>query len=76
MEEVKSALKGDDPAAIASAVERLSTAQQNAAQELYKDTQAAGAPPPGGTEPGAGAPESGAGDGEVIDAEVVEDDKK
>ena len=76
VEEVKSALEGDDPAAIASAVERLNTAQQNAAQELYKDTQAAGAPPPGGTEPGAGAPESGAGDGEVIDAEVVEDDKK
>ena len=76
VEEVKSALEGDDPAAITSAVERLNTAQQNAAQELYKDTQAAGAPPPGGTGPGDGAPESGAGDGEVIDAEVVEDDKK
>ena len=76
VEEVKSALEGDDPAAITSAVERLNTAQQNAAQELYKDTQAAGAPPPGGAEPGDGAPESGAGDGEVIDAEVVEDDKK
>ena len=77
VEEVRSALKGDDPAAITSAVERLNTAQQNAAQELYKSTEAAGAPPPpGGTEPGGGAPESGAGDGDVIDAEVVEDDKK
>ena len=76
VEEVKSALGGDDPAAIKSAVERLNTAQQNAAQELYKDTQAADAPPPGGTGPGDGAPASGAGDGEVIDAEVVEDDKK
>ena len=76
VEEVKSALEGDDPAAITSAVERLNTAQQNAAQELYKNTEAAGAPPPGGTEPGGGAPESGAGDGDVIDAEVVEDDKK
>ena len=76
VEEVKSALEGDDAAAITSAVERLNTAQQNAAQELYKDTQAAGAPPPGGAEPGDGAPASGAGDGEVIDAEVVEDDKK
>ncbi len=76
VEEVKSALEGDDAAAITSAVERLNTAQQNAAQELYKDTQAAGAPPPGGTGSGDGAPESGAGDGEVIDAEVVEDDKK
>ncbi len=76
VEEVKSALKGDDPAAITSAVERLNTALQNAAQELYKNTEAAGTPPPGGTEPGGGAPESGAGDGDVIDAEVVEDDKK
>ena len=76
VEEVRSALKGDDAAAITSAVERLNTAQQNAAQELYKNTEAAGAPPPGGTEPGGGAPDSGAGDGDVIDAEVVEDDKK
>ena len=76
VEEVRSALKGDDPAAITSAVERLNTAQQNAAQELYKNTEAAGAPPAGGTEPGGGAPESGAGDGDVIDAEVVEEDKK
>ena len=76
VEEVKSALQGDDSAAITSAVERLNTAQQNAAQELYKNTEAAGAPPSGETEPGGGAPESGAGDGDVIDAEVVEDDKK
>ena len=76
VEEVRSALKGDDPAAITSAVERLNTAQQNAAQELYKNTEAAGAPPPGETEPGGGAPESGADDGDVIDAEVVEEDKK
>ena len=76
VEEVKSALQGDDAAAITSAVERLNTAQQNAAQELYKDAQAAGGPPPGGAEPGGGGPESGAADGDVIDAEVVEDDKK
>ena len=81
VEEVRAALEGDDAAAITSAVERLNTAQQNAAQELYKDAQAAGGPPPGGTgpggdAPGGGAPESGAADGDVIDAEVVEDDKK
>ena len=76
VEEVRSALKGDDAAAITSAVERLNTAQQNAAQELYKDAQAAGGPPPAGDAPGGGAPESGADDGDVIDAEVVEDDKK
>ena len=76
VEEVRSALKGEDAAAITSAVERLNTAQQNAAQELYKNTQAADAPPGGDAGPDAAASESGAGDGDVIDAEVVEEDKK
>ena len=78
VEEVRSALQGEDSAAIDSAIERLNTAQQTAAQELYKNTQAAGAPPPGGDTAGDPAPDSAsaAGDGDVIDAEVVEDDKK
>ena len=76
VEEVKSALKGEDLAAIDSAVERLNTAQQTAAQELYKNTQAAGTPPPGGAAAGGPAPDSSADGGDVIDAEVVEDDKK
>ena len=78
VEEVRSALQGEDSAAIDSAIERLNTAQQTAAQELYKNTQAAGAPPPGGDAAGDPAPDSAsaAGDGDVIDAEVVEDDKK
>ena len=75
VEEVRAALGGEDLAAIDSAVERLNTAQQTAAQELYKNTQAEGAPPPGDASPGGGAPGSAAG-GDVIDAEVVEDDKK
>ena len=69
---VKEAVKGQDVDAIGGALERLSAAQQKAAQELYKDAGAAGAPPPGG---GAAGP-AGGGDGDVIDAEVVEDDKK
>ena len=76
VEEVKSALKGEDLAAIDSAVERLNTEQQTAAQELYKNTQAAGTPPPGGAAAGGPAPDSSADGGDVIDAEVVEDDKK
>ena len=76
VEEVKSALEGEDVAAIDSAIERLNTAQQTAAQELYKNTQAADSPPPGGADAGGPAPDSAADGGEVIDAEVVEDDKK
>ena len=76
IEEVKSALNGEDPAAIASALERLNTAQQTAAQELYKNTQAAGTPPPGGDAAGGTSADSAADGGDVIDAEVVEDDKK
>ena len=75
---VKEAVKGQDVDAIGGALERLSAAQQKAAQELYKDAGAAGAPPPGGPPPGGGAANgsAGGGDGDVIDAEVVEDDKK
>ena len=78
---VKEAVKGQDVDAIGGALERLSAAQQKAAQELYKDAGAAGAPPPGGPPPGGGAAggaagPAGGGDGDVIDAEVVEDDKK
>ena len=75
---VKEAVKGQDVDAIGGALERLSAAQQKAAQELYKDAGAAGAPPPGGPPPGGGAASgsAGGGDGDVIDAEVVEDDKK
>ena len=76
VEEVKSALKGDDAAAITSAVERLNTEQLSAEQELYKNTQAADSPPPGGADAGGPSPDSAADGGDVIDAEVVEDDKK
>ena len=76
VEQVRSALQGEDSAAIDSAVERLNTAQQTAAEELYKNTQAAGTPPPGGDAGGGPSPDSTTDGEDVIDAEVVEEDKK
>ena len=76
VEQVRSALQGEDSAAIDSAVERLNTAQQTAAEELYKNTQAAGTPPPGGDAAGGPSPDSTTDGEDVIDAEVVEEDKK
>ena len=77
---VKEAVKGEDVDAITSALDQLNAAQQKAAQEMYKNAQAAGGPPPGGPAPGDAGPGAGApgaaADGDVIDAEVVEDDKK
>jgi len=78
---VKKAMEGDDVGAITTALDRLNTAQQKAAEELYKNAEASGTPPPGGDSaqsgPGApGASEGPAGGDDVIDAEVVEDDLK
>ncbi len=78
---VKEAGKGQDLDAITNALDQLNAAQQKAAQELYKNAEAAGeTPPPGGAAPGDAGPGAGAAgaaaDGDVIDAEVVEDDKK
>ena len=81
---VKKVSGGDDVDAITAALDQLNTAQQKAAEELYKGAQAGGTPPPG--EPaseaagnaGAGAASSGdaGAPDDVIDAEVVEDDTK
>ncbi len=69
--EVRTALEGEDTAAITAAVERLTAAQGKAAEALYKQAQAApGASQPGGSQ--AGGP-GGPADGEVIDAEVVDE---
>ena len=79
---VKEAVKGEDVDAITSALDQLNAAQQKAAQEMYKNAQAAGGTPPGAAPPGGAGPGPGPGaggaaaDGDVIDAEVVEDDKK
>ena len=79
---VKKTKEGSDVDAIKRALEQLTTAQHKAAEEIYKQTQESGTPPPG--EPPTGDPtaadqasdEASAEGGDVIDAEVVEDDKK
>ena len=81
MEAVKKANEGNDAAAIDAALEQLNTVQHKAAEELYKQSEAAGTPPPDAdpsTPPGGEVPgEPTSSDGEdVIDAEVVEDDGK
>jgi len=70
------------PPAIQKALDQLMAAQHKAAETLYKQQAAGGAPgdTPGG-EPSAGAGQSGsstggAKEGEVIDAEVVDEGKQ
>ncbi len=80
IEALKKANEGSDADAINAALEQLNTAQHKAAEELYKQSDAAGTPPPGpessdaAGDASAGAAPTDAGD--VIDAEVVEDDSK
>ena len=66
---VRTALEGDDTAAIDKAVEQLIQAQGKAAEALYKQSQQSGTPEGSGGGAGPGAPV----DGEVIDAEVVDE---
>ncbi len=81
--EVKEALKGADPAVIASASEKLNQAWQAVSEILYKKSsdpaQAAGSTGggPGSTTGGAGPGAAGSGkdQGPIIDAEVVDEKK-
>ncbi|MCC7124563.1 MAG: molecular chaperone DnaK [Acidobacteria bacterium] len=78
--EVKKAIEANDVAAMNSSLEKLTAAQHKAAEALYRNQAAAGAPPPpgdAGAGPGADAGGNGkaGGDGDVIDAEVVDDKK-
>jgi molecular chaperone DnaK len=74
----RKAMEGDDPAAVESAVQALTTASHKLAEEMYKKASAAG----GGAAAGAG-PEADAGQGnggaktdeKVVDAEFEEVDK-
>ena len=83
MEGVKKANEGTDPAAIQKALDQLTAAQHKAAESLYKQGAAAGAPGAGAGGPGASAggasADSGSGSsepkGDVIDAEVVDEGK-
>ena len=80
---VKKAKEASDVDGIKQALEQLTIAQHKAAEEMYKQTQDSGTPPPGEPPPGEASAggESASGDasedgGDVIDAEVVEDEKK
>ena len=83
MEGVKKANEGTDPAAIQKALDQLTAAQHKAAESLYKQGAAAGAPGAGAGGPGdaAGGASAGSGSGssepkgDVIDAEVVDEGK-
>ncbi len=71
--EVKTALAGNDVAAIRSAHEKLSTALQSFSQKLYeaasRDANAAGTSATGQDTGGT------SGDDEIVDAEIVDDDE-
>jgi molecular chaperone DnaK len=67
---LKSALAGDDDAAVKPAVDKLSESQQKIGQALYASEQAA----PQAPADGAPAGETPAGDEDIVDAEVVDDD--
>ncbi|MCR8671261.1 molecular chaperone DnaK [Agrococcus sp. HG114] len=67
---VKSALAGDDDAAVKAAVEKLQQSQSKLGEAIYQQTQAQGQPAPEGDEPQA----SQAQDDDVVDAEVVDDE--
>jgi molecular chaperone DnaK len=76
--ETKKVMTENDPAAITSAVDRLTTASHKLAEAMYKSTaqQPGGAPPTGD-----GGPSSGNGGGDkgkdnVVDAEFVDVDDK
>ncbi len=74
--DTKKASEGDDVAALVSALESLTAAQQKAAEAIYAQS-AQEAQDPGGQDAGDAEAQSASGsDGEVIDAEVVEEDKK
>ena len=78
IEAVKKAVEGSDVGAIITAIELLTAAQHQAAEQLYQQagpadspSGAAGTASSDAASEGATSPESG----DVIDAEVVEDDK-
>jgi molecular chaperone DnaK len=72
MADVKAAIEKNDPAAITSALERLTAAQHKLAETLYQQAAPGTGPASNaGAVPGADAQKN-----DVIDAEVVDDEKK
>jgi molecular chaperone DnaK len=78
--EAKSALEGEDTAAMESATERLTQASHKLAEAMYRQPAggagAPGAGAPGGGAAGAGQPGGAGASDEVIDAEYVDVDDK
>jgi molecular chaperone DnaK len=82
--DAKDALKGSDPAAVRSSLDRLNELVQGASAEMYRKAGEARAgqagaeagPNPAGGQPQGGAKTGGKGaDGPIIDAEVVDEKK-
>jgi molecular chaperone DnaK len=73
IEDLKKASAGTDVAAINQAMDALTKAQHAAAENLYKQTQAAGGQSGGEAPPPPEGQASGEKQGEVIDAEVVDE---
>ncbi|PJJ73629.1 molecular chaperone DnaK [Diaminobutyricimonas aerilata] len=73
---LKTALSGDDDAAVKTAFDKLNESQTKLGQALY--SQDAGAPAGGGEQPNAEQPTASNDDEDIVDAEVVDDetDKK
>jgi len=75
VEALRTALAGDDVAAVKSAQEELATASQTLGAAMYAQQQEQGAP--AGDATAEGAPEGGAqgsADDDVVDAEIVDDE--
>ena len=77
MKALRTAIDGNDAAAIAGLLEKLTAAQHKAAEALYRAQAASGAAEEGAPGPEAGGPAGGGASdqGDVIDAEVVDDKK-
>ena len=79
VEALKKAIEKNDVAEMKRSMEGLNAVQHRAAEAMYRNANAAGAPA-GSEQPGDGGaqqgPATGASNGDVIDAEVVEEEKK
>jgi molecular chaperone DnaK len=76
--DLKRAIEKNDVAAMNGAMNALTTAQHQAAEKLYRQSQPGGAGPQPPTDAAGGSADhtSGQPAGDVIDAEVVEEEKK
>ena len=73
IDKAKEALKGDDIAALRTAIEEIKTESAAMGQAMYEQTAAEGATAADGGAADSNASDNG-GDDDVVDAEVVEDD--